>query len=237
MNILITGASSGIGNGLAKKYLERGHVVYAINRKECPEFLRFSNFFLLQLDLAKAESNKAILQAFIQKAGYFDLVVLNAGILHKIEDMQNTSLSDIRNVMDVNVWSNKVLIDLIAVYAKGTKQIVAISSGAAVSGSRGWNAYSLSKATLNMLVKLYAQELPAIHFTALAPGVVDTAMQEYIFSIEDTERFPILERLQKAKACNQLPSADDQAGLLISAFDMVREFESGSFLDVRSMKI
>jgi len=234
MNILITGASSGIGNGLAKKYLELGHTVYAINRRECPELSSNDQFHLLLLDLAEAENRSEEIKSFIKRAISFDLVILNAGILNKIEDMQNTSISSIKKVMEINVWSNKVLIDSIAQNTK-TKQIIGISSGASVSGSRGWNAYSLSKATLNMLIKLYAEELPQIHFCALAPGVIDTAMQDYIFTIKDNERFPTIKRLQEAKGDNQLPSADEHAHLLIRAFNKVIDYKSGSFLDVRKM--
>ena len=43
--------------------------------------------------------------------------------------------------MDVNVWTNKVLIDVLFEQLDSIDQIVAISSGATGSGARGWNAY------------------------------------------------------------------------------------------------
>ena len=48
--------------------------------------------------------------------------------------------------MELNVWANKELIDTLALHAK-VKQIVGISSGAAINGSKGWGSYSLSKSS------------------------------------------------------------------------------------------
>ena len=78
--------------------------------------------------------------------------------------------------MKINVWSNKVICDWLLKSIPEIYQIVFMSSGAAVNGNRGWGSYSLSKATLNMLAKLYAAEAKQTHFSALAPGLVDTAI-------------------------------------------------------------
>jgi benzil reductase ((S)-benzoin forming) len=96
--------------------------------------------------------------------------VLNAGVIAEIKDLQHTGLDEIKRVMDINVWSNKILIDLLISQEEPPKQIAAISSGASVYGNRGWNAYSLSKAALNMLIKLYAREKEIITFLFNCPG-------------------------------------------------------------------
>ena len=112
------------------------------------------------------------IQPFIQNHE-FDIVILNAGILGEIRILNHTNLTEIKDVMELNVWANKEIIDAISSYASA-KQIIGISSGAAVNGTKGWGAYSLSKSTLNMLLKVYANELPQIHFSALAPGIIKT---------------------------------------------------------------
>ena len=132
--------------------------------------------------------------------------------------------------MDVNVWANKELIDTLNAHSQ-VKQIVGISSGAAVNGSKGWGTYSLSKAGLNMLLKVYAKELPEIHFTALAPGVIDTPMVQYIIDEVDDEIYPSAKRLKEG----HIQTPQEAAQHLIKTFPKLLEYESGSFLDVRTM--
>jgi len=162
-------------------------------------------------------------------------VILNAGVLSEIKDVKDTSLDEIKKVMDVNVWANKILIETLFSEVNEIKQVVAVSSGAAVSGARGWNVYSLSKATLNMLISLFAKEYTDTHFCALAPGLVDTGMQDYIYSLEDEGKFPIVQRLKQAKGTEKMPKPDEAARIFAKAVEFARNYESGTFLDVRKM--
>ncbi len=228
-NILITGIGSGLGEALARAYLEKGDAVYAIGRHFHQELDHSPHFFFFPYDLSQTFTIKAEIEPFIRNHS-FDLVILNAGMLGKIETLQQTDLDEIKAVMELNVWANKELIDLLAGHAD-VKQVVGISSGAAVSGSKGWSAYALSKAALNMLLKLYAKELPGIHFTALAPGVIDTPMVQHIITEVDERRFPSAKRLKEG----EIQSPHNAALRLIATFDRLLAYESGSFLDVRRM--
>lgn len=235
MNVLITGTSSGLGFGLAKWYLENGHTVFGVSRKKNDTLNRFTNFYFLAQDISMFSELQTNLISFLDGIETLDLVILNAGILSEIKDMKETSLDEIEKVMQVNVWSNKVLIDYLFEIVGEIKQIVAVSSGASVSGARGWNAYSLSKATLNMLINLYAKEFTGTHFCALAPGLVDTAMQEYIFSLEDEDKFSVVQRLREAKKSGKMPTPAEAALNFAKAVENVRNYESGIFLDVRKL--
>ena len=90
-------------------------------------------------------------------------------MLGSLGDMSEAQLDDLKRVMDVNVWSNKTVLDALFARAFPVKQVVTISSGAAVNGNRGWRGYSISKAALNMLTRLYAAENPDTHFCARWP--------------------------------------------------------------------
>ncbi len=234
MNVFITGTSSGIGEALAEHYLKNGNNVYGISRRENQKLNKFDNFFFVPVDLMQLDTINTKLQLLVEKTDIFDLVVLNAGILNAIKDLKDTPLEEIKDVMDINVWSNKVLIDSLFELMR-VKQVVAVSSGASVSGSRGWNAYSLSKATLNMLISLYAKEHTETHFCALAPGIIDTNMQDYISSIENDKDFPVVRKLKKAKGTEMMPSPSESASFLAKAFKEVLRFESGSFQDIRDI--
>ncbi len=81
-------------------------------------------------------------------------------------------------------FANKELLDILA--KSKVKNIIALSSGAAVKGSKGWGAYSLSKASLNMLINLYSNEMLNTKLLAVAPGVIETPMTDIIrFEVDD----------------------------------------------------
>ena len=228
-NILITGIGSGLGEALAREYLEQGYQVYAIGRKFAGIFDSHPHFFFFPYDLSKTFLLQDTIKDFIQ-GHLFDVAILNAGILGEIQTLGNTELADIKEVMEINVWANKELIDTLHKNAQ-VKQIVGISSGAAVKGSKGWGAYSLSKAGLNMLLNVYAKELPNIHFTALAPGVIETPMVQQIINDVDDTTFPSAKRLKEG----HIQTPTEVAKLLIHTFPKLLDYESGSFLDVRTM--
>lgn len=190
--VCITGVSSGLGHGLAKVYLERGAEVYGCSRRE-PADLVANGLRFASVDLTDETGGARTFGELIRTAGHFDTVILNAGKLGEIRDMADTPLDDLRETMEVNVWANKWLLDALFADGRTVGHVVAISSGASQSGSRGWNGYSLSKAALNMLVKLYAGERPETHFTAFAPGLVDTAMQDYLTNLPEDPRYEPLE--------------------------------------------
>jgi len=161
----------------------------------------------------------------------FEIAILNAGILGDIQTLGKTELEHIKEVMELNVWANKELIDTLSTFAT-VKQVVGISSGAAVNGSKGWGAYSLSKSGLNMLLNVYAKELPDIHFTALAPGVIKTPMVERIIDKVDDTVFTSAKKLKEG----QIQSPEAASKMLIATFPKLLDYESGSFLDVRTME-
>ena len=234
LKVCITGVSSGLGHGLAKVYLERGALVYGCSRREPPELIA-QGLRYASVDLANTKAGVDAFAQLIQPASYFDIVILNAGKLGKIRDMADTPLDDLRETMEVNVWANKWLLDRLFSESRRIEQVVAISSGASQSGSRGWNGYSISKAALNMLIKLYAGERPQTHFTALAPGLVDTAMQDYLTSLPGDLRYPPLNILKAAKGTDQMPDSESCARRLIEAFPRLLKLQSGVYADIRKL--
>ena len=228
-NVLITGVSSGLGFALAKAYLDEGDAVYAIGEKMPKQLENNPHFFFFPYDLSNTFMIKSTLSEFLDKRS-FSLVILNAGVLGDINTLDKVETSHIKEVMDINVWANKELIDLLA-SGSTVQQIVGVSSGASVNGSKGWGAYSISKASLNMLIKVYAKELPEIHFTALAPGIIKTPMVEHIINEVDDTVFTSAKTLKESHI--QTPS--EAAKNLLQIFPKLMNYESGSFLDVRTM--
>lgn len=112
----------------------------------------------VRCDLSDLDAIGAALDGLLGNAERLELVILNAGIL-----------DEIKRVMDVNVWSNKAIMDWLHGWGRLIEQVVMISSGASVLGNKGWGAYALSKAALTMLARFYAHEFPDTHIAAVAP--------------------------------------------------------------------
>ena len=234
-NIFITGVSSGLGLALAGAYLDSGARVYGLSRRSPATLAGRQDFHFAPVDLSRLEDISSAVTRLLQGVGRLDLVILNAGMLGNIGDMADTPLADMRRIMEVNLWANKPVLDAVFSGDRGVDQVVAVSSGAAVSGARGWNAYSLSKAALNMMIKLYAAERPQTHFSALAPGLVDTAMQEAMRALPSDARFPTVDRLKKAAGTADMPGPAQAALRVMEAVPRLRLLKSGEFQDIRSL--
>lgn len=235
MNILITGTSRGLGEALAREYLSQGNTVFGISRASNPELLNNKNYIHLSMDLNKDQDMTKALRNFIGEEKIIDLVILNAGILPEIDVMINIPVSEIKKVMQVNVWANKYLLDALFKLRHEVQQIIAISTGAAVSGARGWNAYAISKAALNMMISLYSKEFPQTHFTALAPGVIDTGMQDYLCSLPEEKNFPVIQRLKEMREKGEMLTPEEAATNLIRVIPLLKGYDSGEFVDIREI--
>ena len=229
--VLITGTNSGIGKALAEAYLQKEWRVYGLGSRE-ESAIRHENFRYLCLDLRATEQIAPSMAEYLRGMEKLELVVLNAGVLGESREMADTPLYAIEEVMTVNVWANKVILDTLNEQKIVVDQIVGISSGAAVNASKGWGAYSLSKSALNMLLKLYSREMPETHITALAPGVVDTPMVRHITEEVDERRYPSAARLKNGP----IQRPEEASKRLMEAFEKVKKYESGSFLDIRTME-
>ncbi len=115
----------------------------------------------------------------------------------------------------------------------GTHDLVMISSGAASSVYPGWSAYSAGKAALDQWVRTVGAEQRrrgGVRVSAIAPGVVATAMQEEIRNTDEAD-FPDVARFRSLEEEGRLVSPEVAA----SRFWLVVEegLESGSVIDLR----
>ncbi|MDX1625320.1 MAG: SDR family NAD(P)-dependent oxidoreductase [Wenzhouxiangellaceae bacterium] len=232
MNVLITGNSSGLGRGLTEALLDRDAIVWGMSRSGCPvssDGLRDRKF-----DLGNLSTLPEALERLLSDCQRLDLIILNAGQLGRIQPISETATADLEHLMRVNVWANKVILDWLHERMIPVDQVVAISSGAGHNLNYGWGGYALSKSLLDDLVKLYAQEMTDTHFTSLAPGLVDTPMQDELEEV-DAEEYPSVQKLRDARGTEDMPKPRDAAERILDLLDELKERESGSFVDVRDL--
>ncbi|WP_018144775.1 MULTISPECIES: SDR family NAD(P)-dependent oxidoreductase [unclassified Thioalkalivibrio] len=230
---LVTGNSSGLGLGMTRVLLEQSARVYGMSRRGCPEAGVSGDE---QVDLSDFGATQDAMERLLQGVESLDLVILNAGLLGHMQRMQDAPMDELRLLMDVNTFANKVILDALLKHRVAVGQIIAISSGASVSGHAGWSGYSLSKAALNMMMQLYAHEFPEeTAINAFAPGLVDTTMQDYLCDEADRESFPVLQRLKAARGTPDMPDPENAARAILDALPRLRHTTRGSFVDIRQL--
>ncbi len=223
-NIFISGISSGIGLELAKYYL-RQDTVYGISRRPCP--ISDSNLNHSILDMKKYDSYDKTLKPLFKNVSRFDLIILNAGILGEISSLQEANLDKMKEVMEVNLWSQKSIIDFFINNYK-VKQVIAISSGVVNDENKGWSSYLISKVALNSLIKLYAIEKPDTHFLSLAPGLVETPMLKSLLSLPEKE----LPSLKYIKNNGSVLTPEQLAIKFDKLLPLTLKAKSGDFIDI-----
>nr|VFK57270.1 MAG: NAD(P)-dependent dehydrogenase, short-chain alcohol dehydrogenase family [Candidatus Kentron sp. TC] len=236
-NLFLTGVSSGLGHALAARYLDFGWRVFGISRREPDNLGHHPDFRFRPLDLREQANAEPILRELLDGVEWLDLAILNAGTFGQVEDLANIPLADLQDVMAVNVWANKAIIDGLYTHERRIWQIVTISSGASVNGNRGWAGYAISKAALNMLTKLYAREHPDTHFCALAPGIVHTPMAEDICRrLSGEERFPAIRTFCAKRNTKEMFTPVQAAEVVMDAIRRLPTLvESGAFADARGL--
>lgn len=188
MNVILTGASRGIGLELAKLYSNQGHHVICLTRNiESLVALRQPNLIAISTDLSSQESMDKALQTIKATFKNIDCIIHNAGsIINK--PFEQIALSELENVYRVNVFApfyiTQQLVTLMGKQQKG--HIVNISSMGGFQGSAkfaGLSAYSSSKAAFAGLTECLAEELKDknIAVNCLALGAVQTEMLEEAF--------------------------------------------------------
>ncbi|MCG7894797.1 MAG: SDR family NAD(P)-dependent oxidoreductase [Candidatus Thiodiazotropha taylori] len=228
----ITGNSSGLGLGISQVLLNQGYRVYGCSRRGC----KLQGDIVDQhCDLTRSETIPDALEQLLNGVTTLDLVILNAGILGEIKNISDTSLDSLRQIMEINLWPNKVILDWLLKSPLNIDQILLMSSGAAVLGNKGWGGYALSKSGLNMLGRLYAHEFDETHIAAIAPGLIESSMMDYLCSEADSDAFPALQRIRQARDEGKTLSPSAAAERILQALPEIKGFESGSYIDLRQI--
>lgn len=179
MIVLITGASSGFGAEMARKFAKNGHKVIATARRIDHLKVLSTNLgsavLPVQLDVTSKTSIQTVLDGLSQEWKEIDILINNAGLALGIEPAQNASLEDWETMIETNckglVTITRLLLPNMVARGKGT--IINIGSTAGAHPYPGGNVYGATKAfveqfTLNLRADLVGTGVRA---TTLAPGL------------------------------------------------------------------
>lgn len=190
---LITGASRGIGKEIAKRYaLEGAHLILAARTvsdlervdDEIKSMVPDAQVTLVPVDLSKQPQLKELCVSLAQRFQKLDILVGNAGILGTLTPITHQQLSEVQEVMNVNLMANWTLLHYLdPLLQKAPHGRAIFLTSEVVEPEPFWGAYAVSKAALEHLVKTYAveQALSSVKANLVDPGGVWTQMYAQAF--------------------------------------------------------
>jgi len=184
---IVTGASRGIGRGIAIE-LARTHMVVGTyrGRRDAAESLQAEcGADIFQCDIGSAVDREALIGHVREKHGRLDLLVNNAGIApRERKDIMEASEDVFDEVLDTNLKGPYFLTQLAArwMVEQGSGRIVFVTSISAYTASVMRGEYCVSKAGLSMAVQLWAARLAPhnVQVFEVRPGIIRTDMIEKV---------------------------------------------------------
>ena len=213
---LITGASRGIGAAVAERFAEEGaHVVLAARTvgglEEADDRVRLKggSATLVPVDLRDFAKIDELAAALLDRWGRLDILVGNAADFGVFSPLGHIEPATWAHVMDVNLTANWRLIRAMdpLLRAAPAGRAIFVSCGVTRGVFPYWGPYAVSKAGLEMLVKIYAGEIAKtrIRVNLIDPGIVRTRLRAHAFPGEDPNRLPPPEAVSDAFLALALP--------------------------------
>ena len=185
--LVITGASSGLGKCLYKSFSKSYNVINISRSKSACEYNIITNLKDLSGLKQKLEMNKV----------KHDLCILNAGTMGSIGSACEISDEDFLESLKINVLANKIIIDWSIL--NGCKYFIGISSGAAIKNYDGWLNYCVTKSAFRSMLLQYQKDLPKLNFKLISPGILNTAMNKKIKSL-NVDLYPDMNKFHQTLA-------------------------------------
>lgn len=226
---VVTGASRGLGAGLAEHFAKQGLRLGLCSRSR-PALAEGERVVAECVDVTDEKALDRFTARVEERFGRIDLWVNNAGVLDPIGPLRDLEVEAFRHHLDVNVTgvflgTRRYVRHLRRNGADGV--LVNVSSGAATSPYAGWTAYCSAKAAVDRMTEVVQleEEGSGLRAHAVAPGVIDTAMQERVRE-QSEDAFPAVERFRRMKQEESFNTPEFVAReILALAFDPARRPE------------
>lgn len=248
-HIIITGASRGFGESIARKSASQDTTLHLIARSEMTQLQSDlesdgAEVITYQADLTKTEGTDAwfakVADHIAKEQAEAIILYNNAGMLYPMGPIGKYDMQDYRKNLEVNFVAALLVghqfIHHFDEYPC-VKRIINISSGAALNPYHGWSHYCSTKAGLDMFTRCISleqqeKEYPVEAFS-FSPGPLDTKMQD---EIRDTtpDDFANVDKFVSMKKQNILGDPDEVAGIL-HKIAWKDDFPDGQILDIRDI--
>ena len=231
-NIIVTGATGGIGHSIIKKLHEHGvNILASGTRVEKLEELKknFNNIKTLKFDISQSEN----IEAFIENASKelddnIDCIVNNAGITQDNLAIR-MNLDEWKKVIDINLTSTFLMCKFAIKRMLKNKngKIINITSVVGHTGNLGQSNYTASKAGIIAMSKSLAMEYAKknININCISPGFIKTAMTD---KIDEKYKESIISKIPSAR----LGEPDDIANAVLFLASNQSDYINGETLHV-----
>ncbi|EEF51747.1 11-beta-hydroxysteroid dehydrogenase A [Ricinus communis] len=193
--VLITGASSGIGEHLAYEYAKRGACLALVARREKrlrdvvyrAEEYGSPDVLMILADVQKVDDCNRLVEETISHFGRLDHLVNNAGISSAAMLEEITDITTFRTIMDTNFWGSAYITHFAVPYLRGTRgKIIVIASSASWLPSPRFSIYNASKAALVAFFETLRVELGSdIHVLIVTPGFIESELTQGKFLLAE----------------------------------------------------
>lgn len=203
---LITGASRGIGRAIAEAYARQGAKVFVCGRDQenlrvAVDEIRKSGGEIEGLagDVGNQDDVRRIVSAAVQRYGTIHILVNNASILGPRETIALYPAAAWQEVLRINLTGIFLMIRAVlpTMLAQKAGSIINVTSGVGRRGKARWGAYAVSKAGLEALTQVLADEVSrdGIRVNSVNPAATRTAMRAQAYPAEDPSTLPTPEEI------------------------------------------
>jgi NAD(P)-dependent dehydrogenase (short-subunit alcohol dehydrogenase family) len=233
---LITGASRGIGAAVAERFAREGaHIVLAARTvgglEEVDDAVRAAggSATLVPVDLRDFIKIDELAARLFERWGRLDVLVGNAAEFGVFSPLGHIDPATWNEVVDLNLTTNWRLIRAMdpLLRAAPAGRAIFVTSGVARGIFPYWGPYAISKAGLEMLVKIYAGEVAktGVRANLIDPGIVRTRLRARAFPGEDPSRLPPPESVADAFLALALPECTRNGEVVMASAVSLRPNE------------
>ncbi|KOV59630.1 SDR family NAD(P)-dependent oxidoreductase [Streptomyces sp. MMG1121] len=176
---LVTGASTGIGLAVARRFAAEGATVYLTGRRkaelEAAVEQAGGRAIGIQSDVSKLDDLDRLFAEITERSGHLDIVVANAGV-GDFGPLGSITEEEYDRTTSINLKGTVFTVQKALPLLSASASVILLSSSAALRGVPGLGVYAATKAAIRSLARTWAAELAGrgIRVNALTPGPVTT---------------------------------------------------------------
>ena len=188
IRIIIFGASGSIGSYLVKEYMSQNSELLLFvknlkSKKKIMNKLKFQSSSKIIVDQLNFTNFSSITKKINKHKSFIkntDVIINATGSLGEIKNVLNINFEKFKNTMDINFFSNLILLQNLSKFIKNNKNLLIIffSGGGVTSYRKNFGTYSISKLSLVKLIETASNEInnKNVRINAIAPGIIQSKM-------------------------------------------------------------
>ena len=188
IRIIIFGASGSIGSYLVKEYMSQNSELLLFvknlkSKKKIINKLKFQSSAKIIIDQLNFTNFSSITKKINKHKSFVknsDIIINATGSLGEIKNVLNINFKKFKNIMDINFFSNLILLQNLSKFIKNNKNLLIIffSGGGVTSYRKNFGTYSISKLSLVKLIETASNEInnKNVRINAIAPGIIQSKM-------------------------------------------------------------